>query len=98
MRWWFLDAAGGAATLQEVFDALAGWLPVREARFDVLGRKLVVPMAVANKELGFFMFEELCNRPLAAADYSALCNTLRIAQRTDVLYVPYDLCVECAGN
>ncbi len=32
-------------------------------------------MAVADKELAFFTFEELCNRPLAATDYIALRNT-----------------------
>ncbi len=64
-----------APAQQVVFDALEGGFPVREARIDVFGRKLVMPMAVADKRLTVFKFEELCNGPLEAADYIALYNT-----------------------
>lgn len=72
---YFTEDEDGASQLQDVFDELGEGFPVREERIDVLGRKLVVPMAVICKRLAFFTFEELCSRPLSSADYIALCNT-----------------------
>lgn len=71
---YFVDNEGGFSALNAVFDDLAAGFPAREMRLDVDGRNLVVPLAVADKDVAFFTFDELCNRPLASADYVALCN------------------------
>lgn len=73
-RVFFDEESGGHASVEAVFDRIASGFPAREARISVVGRQLVVPMAVAAKRLAFFSFEELCNRPLSGADYFALCN------------------------
>jgi cell division protein ZapE len=56
----------------------AAWLRLTDVRrgesmtLTVLGRKLVVPQAA--KHVGRFTFEDLCARPLAAADYLAIAQ------------------------
>jgi len=53
-----------------------GEFPVREDRVPVYGgsRYLSVPMAIKEKGICYFSFNQLCDRPLSEADYIALCN------------------------
>jgi cell division protein ZapE len=66
-----LDAAAHAA-LEAAFAALTEDAPGESERLTVLGRDLVVPRAARN--VAWFLFEELCERPLAAADYLAIAE------------------------
>ena len=61
------DAAMDAAW-QQLTDSKIG----KPANITVLGRKLIVPQAARG--VARFTFEELCDRPLAAADYLALAQ------------------------
>lgn len=59
--------------LYERFTELANGKPVRREWVDVaMGRQLELPRAGGCVAL--FTFDELCNRPLGAADYIALAN------------------------
>jgi cell division protein ZapE len=66
-----LDAAAHRA-LAEAFAALASGAPVEAQVLTVLGRSLAVPRAAAD--VAWFGFAELCDRPLAAADYLAIAG------------------------
>ena len=66
-----LDAAAHAA-LEAAFAALTEDAPGQSETLTVLGRELVVPRAARN--VAWFLFEELCARPLAAADYLAIAE------------------------
>src|SRR5947207_7785059 len=65
------DAAAQAA-LEAAFADLTDYGDIRGETLTVLGRALVVPRAGRN--VAWFSFEELCARPLAAADYLALAE------------------------
>jgi cell division protein ZapE len=68
---WPLDAAAHRA-LAELFAELTDGAPAATDRVSVLGRDLVVPRAA--RSIAWFAFAELCDRPLAAADYLALAE------------------------
>jgi cell division protein ZapE len=68
---WPLDAAAHAA-LAAAFAELTENAPARPETLVILKRPLVVPRAAAN--VAWFSFAELCERPLAAADYLAIAE------------------------
>jgi len=68
---WPLDAAAHAA-LAAAFAELTDSLPVGPETLIVMQRPLVVPRAAGN--VAWLRFDELCSRPLAAADYLALAE------------------------
>jgi cell division protein ZapE len=68
---WPLDPAAHDA-LGAIFAELTENAPAAPETLTVLGRTLAVPRAAAN--VAWFAFEELCARPLAAADYLAVAE------------------------
>ena len=68
---WPLDAAAHRA-LAETFAELTDGAPAAPETLLVLGREFVVPRAARG--VAWFTFAELCDRPLAAADYLALAE------------------------
>jgi len=58
--------------LAAVFAEMTEGLPTHAETLAVLGRELVAPRVAGN--VAWFGFEELCARPLAAADYLALAE------------------------
>ncbi len=66
-----LDAASERA-LEAHFAELTDGAPTASETLTVLGRELVVPRVAGN--VAWFRFEELCSRPLAAADYLAIAE------------------------
>ena len=68
---WPLDAAARQALMTAFADMTDG-APVASEELIVLGRTLAVPRA--SRGVAWFSFDELCNRPLAAADYLALAE------------------------
>ena len=68
---WPNDATAHAA-LASAFADLTDGAEVRSETLTVLGRPLVAPRVGRN--VAWFSFEELCARPLAAADYLALAE------------------------
>jgi cell division protein ZapE len=68
---WPLDAAAHDA-LAALFAELTGNAPAAPETLTVMGRAVIVPRAAAN--VAWFSFEELCDRPLAAADYLAIAE------------------------
>src|SRR5438067_12414750 len=68
---WPDDVAAHAA-LEAAFADLTDYAEVRSETLTVLGRALFVPRVGRN--VAWFSFEELCARPLAAADYIALAE------------------------
>src|SRR5437868_3792836 len=69
--YWPDDVAAHAA-LEAAFADLTDYAEVRSETLTVLGRALLVPRVGRN--VAWFSFEELCARPLAAADYLALAE------------------------
>jgi cell division protein ZapE len=65
------------ASLDRTWSHLTEDAPAEPAKITVLGRKLVIPCA--TEHAARFSFDQLCGRPLAAADY------LAIARRYDYL-------------
>ena len=68
---WPNDAAAQAA-LETAFADLSDHAEGRSVTLTVMARPLVVPRAARN--VAWFSFEELCARPLAAADYLAIAE------------------------
>ena len=68
---WPLDAAAHRA-LERNFAELTEGLPVHAETLAVLGRELAAPRVAGY--VAWFHFDELCARPLAAADYLALAE------------------------
>jgi cell division protein ZapE len=68
---WPLDAAAHAS-LEAAFASLTDHAPGESDTLTVMKRELVVPRAAKNA--AWFGFDELCNRPLAAADYLAIAE------------------------
>ena len=66
-----LDAAAHRA-LEAHFAELTEGAPAASETLTVLGRELVVPRSAEN--IAWFRFDELCARPLAAADYLAIAE------------------------
>ncbi len=66
-----LDAAAERA-LRAHLAELTDSAPLRSETLTVLGRALDVPRVAGD--VAWFRFEELCSRPLAAADYLALAE------------------------
>ncbi|NQU69192.1 MAG: cell division protein ZapE, partial [Rhodospirillales bacterium] len=65
------------SALDYAFEQLTAGAHAMEDEISVQGRKVTVP--VSARGVARFTFEELCNRPLAAADYLAIAkkfNTL----------------------
>jgi cell division protein ZapE len=77
---WHVPAdAAAAASLDQAWRRLAGGQSGAEQRLKLLGRVLTVPRAA--KGVARFTFHELCEEPLAAADY------LRIAREFHTLII-----------
>jgi len=68
---WPLDRAAHDA-LEAAFASLTDNAPGAIDTLTVMKRELVVPRAAQNA--AWFSFDELCNRPLAAADYLAIAE------------------------
>jgi len=68
---WPLDEAAHDA-LEAAFASLTDNAPGAIDTLTVMKRELVVPRAAQNA--AWFGFDELCNRPLAAADYLAIAE------------------------
>jgi cell division protein ZapE len=68
---WPNDAAAQAA-LETAFADLSDHATGTSVTLTVMARPLVVPRAARN--VAWFSFEELCARPLAAADYLAIAE------------------------
>ncbi len=66
-----LDAAAHTALAAAFAELTEGAAGARET-LTVMQRQLVVPLAAGN--IAWFGFEELCGRPLAAADYLAIAE------------------------
>jgi cell division protein ZapE len=66
------DDATARAALEAAFADLTDRAEVRGETLTVLGRQLAVPRV--GRKVAWFSFEELCARPLAAADYLALAE------------------------
>ncbi|HEX2150661.1 MAG TPA: cell division protein ZapE [Stellaceae bacterium] len=66
-----LDAAAERAVAAH-FAELTDNAPLRSETLTVLGRELEVPRVAGD--VAWFRFEELCSRPLAAADYLAIAE------------------------
>ena len=66
------DDTSAHAALAAAFADLTDRVEVRSDSLTVLGRPLLVPRVGRN--VAWFTFEELCARPLAAADYLALAD------------------------
>ncbi|HKS89180.1 MAG TPA: cell division protein ZapE [Stellaceae bacterium] len=66
-----LDPAA-EASLAAAFAELTDGAPAATETLTVLGRELVVPRAA--RDVAWFSFAELCEEPLAAADYLALAE------------------------
>jgi cell division protein ZapE len=64
--------ADAHAALEAAFADLTDGAEVRSETLSILGRTLFVPRVGRN--VAWFSFEELCARPLAAADYLALAE------------------------
>jgi cell division protein ZapE len=64
--------ADAHAALEAAFADLTDGAEVKSETLTVLGRALFVPRVGRN--VAWFSFEELCARPLAAADYLALAE------------------------
>lgn len=60
------------AQLQDIFENLCNKMPPGEITLEVQGRKLQV--AKACGKTACFSFSELCEKPLGAADYLAICH------------------------
>ena len=60
------------AALEAAFAALTEGAPAMPETLAVKGRALVVPRAA--RQIAWFGFDELCARPLAAADYLAIAE------------------------
>jgi len=67
-----LDADADAA-MDEAWRRLTDTIKGKPTSLTVLGRQLPVPQAARG--VARFSFEELCDRPLAAADYLAIAQT-----------------------
>jgi cell division protein ZapE len=59
-------------TLETIFHQLTGGAPAEPLSLPVQGRTVDVPRAARG--IAFFTFEELCDRPLGAADYLAIAE------------------------
>jgi cell division protein ZapE len=68
---WPLDAAAHDA-LEAAFAALTDHAPGARESLIVMKRRVPVPRAAHN--VAWFSFDELCERPLAAADYLAIAE------------------------
>jgi protein AFG1 len=71
--------------VDKIFDALAtkdGEEAVHDRRINIWGRTLRVPESTSH--VAKFSFEELCGRPLSAADYIEVTKTFKTVFVTDV--------------
>ncbi len=70
----YYTPVGAAARnrLDEIFAALSDGAPVQPCVINLLGRELLVPAAARG--VARFGFDELCRKPLGAADYLAIAT------------------------
>ena len=78
LRAWFSDTRDDEAFAEDKTTASTTTLPV------AFGRRLVVPRVSSCGGAAHFTFEELCGRPLGAADYCALTNAFGVVFVEDV--------------
>jgi cell division protein ZapE len=67
-----LDCAAERALARHFAELTDDDAPIGSETLRVLGRELCVPRVAGN--IAWFRFEELCSRPLAAADYLAIAE------------------------
>jgi predicted ATPase len=68
--------------LNEIWDQLTEERRGEPLELEILGRKLHVPAAI--KGIARFTFDELCARPLGAADYNLLARTFHTIILSDI--------------
>mmetsp|Transcript_7931 Transcript_7931/g.14375 ORF Transcript_7931/g.14375 Transcript_7931/m.14375 type:complete len:483 (-) Transcript_7931:4-1452(-) len=79
----FWYSQDGNERVEELFQKLCGQQPEEEQSIRVeLGRKLRVRRASRGSAL--FSFDELCERPLSATDYLALCQNFHTLCLTNI--------------
>jgi predicted ATPase len=54
------------------------------SQIETLGRRMVVPKNAVNSNVAWFTFKDLCDRPLAAADYLAIANAFHTVFVSDI--------------
>ena len=81
------DAAARQA-LDRMFAALAGGESGARLALDVLGRQLVVPLAAGG--VGRASFDDVCRRPLGAADYLAVARRFHSVVIDDIPVIGAD--------
>lgn len=70
---YFIDSGTRKTDIEQRFIELTNKQPIQKESIEVaMGRKLDMPKTGGC--ITFFTFDELCNRPLGAADYIALAN------------------------
>jgi cell division protein ZapE len=80
---WYVPADSGARhALQAAWDRLTGRDAGRAVDLDVQGRVLTVPKAAMG--VAWFSFEDLCARPLGAADYLTLARRFHTLILADI--------------
>lgn len=73
-----------SAHANEWFHYFAGSAqPEFNKNLEVWGRAVPIPMR-AGTDVARFTFQELCGRPLSAADYLEICRTFRAVVLTDI--------------
>lgn len=70
---YFIADKGETSYFDKKLEELRNGFPFVEDRLAVVGRTLSLPMAVPQKRVALFTFEDLFERPLSSADYIALC-------------------------
>jgi cell division protein ZapE len=86
---WHVPAdAAAAAALDEAWRRLTGGQPGAEQTFRVLGRPLRVPRAARG--VARFGFDELCERPLGAADYLKIAHEFHTLILDRIPVMDYD--------
>jgi cell division protein ZapE len=86
---WYVPAdAAAAAALDEAWRRLTGGRPGSAQELRVLGRTLRVPRAAMG--VARFSFDELCEQPLAAADYLKIAHEFHTLILERIPVMDYD--------
>jgi cell division protein ZapE len=86
---WYVPAdAAAAAALDEAWRRLTGGRPGSAQELRVLGRSLRVPRAAMG--VARFGFDELCDQPLAAADYLKIAHEFHTLILERIPVMDYD--------
>ncbi|GBG31106.1 AFG1-like ATPase [Hondaea fermentalgiana] len=66
---------GGAAQFERLFDSYTKGNVLQNSSLSVQGRKIKIPEAARNEDVARFSFDDLCGKPMGAADYYAIAST-----------------------